>query len=167
MALPNFDERSVPIMSKGRVTVQIKGTNPGGVTLADYTDVGCLVGDVTLGRQWADDSVEHDNWCIHQNAATTIERYNPGAKTITSSITLEAILAEDAYQFLHENNGSEFDIKFTLEDAETNKTTQTLEYRIVKTSDSLNMRGGAGQTTQFTFDFQVNEIIDEDIETAA
>lgn len=166
MALPAFDERSVPIMSKGRVTVRLKGENPSGITIADYVDVGCLVSDVTIGRQWADDSVEHDNWCIHQNATRTIERYNAGAKTITSSITLEAILADEAYQFLRENNGTEFDLEFTLTDAETNVTTETLEYRVVKTSDSLNIRGGAGQTTQFSFDFQVNEILNEEITTA-
>ena len=154
-----FNKNSAPRASKGQVTIQIE-------VESEYIDIGCLVGDVSIGRSHANNATEDDNWCIHQDGTISLVQAEVGALTITSSITIEAMLSDAAYQFLYANKGAEFPIRFVLTDGLTPQTTQTLEYVIVKTSDQLNMRGGAGQTTQFGFDFQVNEITTETIVTA-
>lgn len=165
--MATFDPDGVPYTSRGNVSVKIKDPNAGtGDPLEEYTDIGCIVGDATINRAWGDSSSEPDNWCVHIQGAAGVAQYRPGTKTITSSITIESVLADEAYKFLHGNSGTRFDIKFELKDNKTPTTTQTLEYGIVKTSDDLTMRGGEGDTTQFSFDFQVNEIINETITSA-
>jgi hypothetical protein len=156
-----WNKNAAPRASLEQVTIQIKGGS-----LTNYTDIGCLVGDVNLARSFANNATDDENWCVNAAGARSVAQFIAGEMTATSSITIEAMLADEAYKFLRGNAGEEFDIKFLLENGLTPKTTETLEYTIVKTSDSLNMRGGRGQTTQFSFDFQINEIIDEDIVTA-
>jgi hypothetical protein len=156
-----WNKRSAPRASQGQVTIQIRGGN-----LPEFTDIGCLVGDLNLIRSWANNaSDDNDNWCINQTGSVSVAQFVAGTITGTSSITIEAMLADAAYQYLRQNGRAEFDIRFILEDGFGPTTTETLEYRITKTSDDLTIRGGRGQTTQFSFDFQINEIINESITT--
>ena len=158
----NWDKRSAPRASRGQVLIQVRGGD-----LTEYTDIGCLVGDTNLNRAWANNATEDENWCLLANGGVTLAQAAPGNITGTSSLTIEAILSDEAYQFLHGIGKNTFDIRFTLEDGHTPPSVQTLEYEVAKTSDGLNMRGGAGQTTQFQLDIQINEIISETLEVSA
>lgn len=160
-----FDTDSAAIVE--RITVQIKGGS--GSTLTTYTDIGCIVNDVNLTRAWANaaETGGDTRWCDSGDAVARLADYIAGEKTITSSILIEGVLGDAAYKFLDANDGEPFDIKFVLEDAKTPKTTQTREYTVIKTSDSLNMRGQRGATTQFSFDFQAIAVLSETITTAA
>lgn len=160
-----FDTDQTPI--RERITVQMQDTTSGS-GIETWTDIGCIVNDISLQRQWANDAETgtENRWCDSGEEVARLADYIAGEETITSSILLEAILSDPAYQYLDGNRRTPFNIRFVLEDDLTPKTTQTREYRVVKTSDSLNMRGGRGQTTQFSFDFQAIEVVTEDIETA-
>lgn len=161
-----FDTDQTPI--RERITVQMQDTTSGS-GIETWTDIGCIVNDINLSRSWANDAETgtENRWCDSAEEVARLADYIAGEETITSSILLEAILSDPAYQYLDGNRRTPFNIRFVLEDDLTPKTTQTREYRVVKTSDSLNMRGGRGQTTQFSFDFQAIEVVTEDIETAS
>lgn len=159
-----FDTDSTPIVE--RITVQIQDTTTGS-GIETMTDIGCIVNDVNLARAWANDADTgtENRWCDTGEEVARLADYIAGEETITSSILLEAVLADEAYQYLRKNRRTPFNIRFVLEDAENDVTTETIEYRVIKTSDSLNMRGGRGQTTQFSFDFQAVEVVTESIAT--
>lgn len=150
-----------------RTTVQIKG--PAGSGLTTYTDLGCLIDDVEILRAWANEAETSGDtrWCDSGDAVAKLADYIAGEKTITSSILMEGVLGSAVYKFLDANDGEPFDIKFTIEDAKTPKTTQVREYKIVKTSDRLTMRGAKGATSRFSFDFQAIEILAETVTTAS
>lgn len=162
-----FDINSAPQAAKQQITVQIKG--PTGSGLETFTDAGCIVNDVNLGRSWANDADTggETRWCDSGEEVARLADYIAGEETITSSILIEGVLSDPAYQFLAQNRRTPFDMRFVMEDGLTPKTTQTMEYKVVKTADSFNMRGQRGQTMQYSFDFQAIEVIDEEIETAS
>lgn len=157
-----FDQGTTPYVSRGQVTVEISESATGGT----FQDAGCLVDDVAIQKTWANGSESggEANWCTLTDAGQIIEQFTAGAMTGTSSITIEAMLADATYQFLRGNTGQPFQIRFTLENADGDE--EVLTYRVVKTSETLTMRGSADQTTRYSFDFQINEIISEVITPA-
>jgi len=124
-----------------------------------WASIGCPSGDVTVPRNLSPSSTEPDNWCISQGG--TVQQVDLGALVIEPTITVEMDLDDPTYKALNEafNDQDVIGLRFSANDGDGN--THVLTYSGVITDHTLNFRGAAGATSQFTITFHVNTVVSD------
>lgn len=124
-----------------------------------WASIGCPSGDVTVPRNLSPSSTEPDNWCISQDG--TVQQVDLGALVIEPTITVEMDLEDQVYKDLNDafNGQDVIGLRFTASDGEGG--THVLTYEGVITDHTLNFRGAAGATSQFTITFHVNKVVSD------
>src|SRR5690625_7396020 len=133
-----FDTDQTPIRERITVQIQDTTTNSG---IETWTDIGCIVNDISLQRQWANDAETgtENRWCDSGEEVARLADYIAGEETITRSILLVVFLSGSACECFEGKRRLSFCLRFVVEDALGPVAALSCVFRVVKMSVCLNM----------------------------